>query len=208
MIKIKEFELEEPSLKRKEAALEYIDEFYKYNSQINGSGGLDRYIDNYEGWLEKLEDDYTRIPSEETVPRRTYFLIRKSDDKIIGMINIRLALNKRLRNYGGNIGYSIRPTERRKGYNKINLYLGLKICKKYGIKEVLLDCDKFNLGSSKTMQALGGVKAEEYYNPETDETVEKYIINVEQSIMKNRKLYEEEFYENREERDLWNIIKD
>lgn len=202
MIKIKEFELEEPSLKRKEAALEYIDEFYKYNSQINGSGGLDRYIDNYEGWLEKLEDDYTRIPSEEAVPRRTYFLIRKSDDKIIGMINIRLALNKRLRNYGGNIGYSIRPTERRKGYNKINLYLGLKICKKYGIKEVLLDCDKFNLGSSKTMQALGGVKAEEYYNPETDETVEKYIINVEQSIMKNRKLYEEEFYENREERDL------
>ena len=44
------------------------------------------------------------------------------------MINIRLALNESLKKYGGNIGYCIRPVERGKGYNKINLYLGLKIC--------------------------------------------------------------------------------
>ena len=106
------FELEVPSLKRKQEAIEYINEFTKYNSQINGAGGLNRYLQDYEGWLEKLEQDYTRIPSETKVPTRTYFLIRKSDNKIIGMINIRLALNEKLRKFGGNIGYSIRPTER------------------------------------------------------------------------------------------------
>ena len=46
----------------------------------------------------------------------------ESDNKIVGMISIRLKLNKALWNFGGNIGYSIRPSERRKGYNKINLF--------------------------------------------------------------------------------------
>ena len=32
---------------------------------------------------------------------------------------------KSTKQFDGNIGYGIRPTERRKGYNKINLYLGL-----------------------------------------------------------------------------------
>lgn len=76
----------------------------------------------------KFQEDSSRIANEEKVPARTYFLIRCSDNKIIGMINIRLSLNEKLKKYGGHIGYSIRPTERGKGYNKINLYLGLKDC--------------------------------------------------------------------------------
>ena len=186
-----ELRFEVPSIKRKQEALDYIKEFKEYNSAINGSGGLDRYIDNYEGWLEKLEQDYVRVPSEEKVPARTYFLVRNSDDRIVGMINIRLALNEKLRKYGGNIGYSIRPTERRKGYNKINLYLGLKICQEYGIKEVLLDCDKYNLGSAKTMQALGGFMVREYYDDIDDEIVQAYIIDVDKSINDNRAKYED-----------------
>lgn len=182
--------LEVPSLKRKQEAIEYIQEFRKYNSETNGVGGLDRYVDNYEAWLEKLEEDYTRIPNEEKVPARTYFLVRDSDNKIVGMINIRLALNEKLRNYGGNIGYSIRPTERRKGYNKINLYLALKVCQEYGLKEVLLDCDKDNLGSAKTMQALGGVMIREYYNEQYDEEIQDYIIDVDKSIRDNSDRYE------------------
>ena len=117
-----------PDISRKKDAIEYISEFYRYHSDINGSGGLDRYLDHYEGWLEKLEGDYTQEPNEERVPARTFFLVRETDRRIVGMINIRLALNERLSHYGGHIGYSIRPTERGKGYNKINLYLGLKLC--------------------------------------------------------------------------------
>ena len=112
-----------PSIARKEDAIDYIREFHEYQSDINGTGGLDRFIDNYEGWLEKLEQDYTRIPNEEKVPARTFFLVRDTDRRIVGMINIRLCLNERLSHYGGHMGYSIRPTERGKGYNKINLYL-------------------------------------------------------------------------------------
>ena len=90
------FKYEIPSITRKKDAIEFIQEFYDYNSSINGVGGLDRYIDNYEDWLLKLEEDYKREADEEKVPSRTYFLIRVDDNKIIGMINIRLKLNKKL----------------------------------------------------------------------------------------------------------------
>lgn len=179
---------EVPSIERKQDAVDYINEFYKYNSKINGSGGLDSYLDNYEAWLENLEQDYKRIPNEERVPARTYFLVRESDNKIVGMINIRLTLNERLKKSGGHIGYGISPTERRKGYNKINLYLGLLECQKYGINEAMLTCDKDNLGSSKTMQALGAKLIEEFY--EDDVLEQKYIINVDESIEKYKEVYQ------------------
>ena len=109
------FGYEVPGIDRKEDAVEFINEFYEYNSNINGVGGLNRYLDNYEGWLKKLEEDYTREPSEEKVPARTYFFVRERDKRIIGMINIRLALNEKLKKYGGYIGYCIRATERGSG---------------------------------------------------------------------------------------------
>ncbi|MBP5727083.1 MAG: GNAT family N-acetyltransferase, partial [Clostridia bacterium] len=117
---------ETPGPDRKEDAIDYIREFQEYGSEINGVGGLHRYLEDYEGWLEKLKDDETTTPNEERVPAKTFFLVRESDRRIVGMINIRLALNERLKKFGGHIGYSIRPTERGKGYNNINLYLGLK----------------------------------------------------------------------------------
>lgn len=188
---IEKFYFEEPSIARKEAAIEYTNEFYEYKSDINGSGGLHRFLDNYEGWLLKLEEDYARMPDEEKVPSKTYFLIRSNDDKPVGMINIRLALNERLKRFGGHIGYSIRPTERGRGYNKINLYLGLKICKDHGIETVLMDADKDNPASWKTMEALGGIMVREFFDNENSHCIVRdYEINVNESIRRNSAIYE------------------
>lgn len=188
---MEKFYFEEPNRSRKENALSYIKEFYEYNSEMNGVGGLHKYVNDYEGWLKKLEEDYIRIPSEEGVPARTYFLIRESDNQIIGMINIRLALNEKLRKYGGHIGYSIRPTERGKGFNKINLYLGLKVCQEYGIKTVLMDADKDNPSSWRTMESLGGVNIREFFDDKIAHCIVKdYEINVDESIKSNSAIYE------------------
>lgn len=178
---------EVPSLARKEDAIEYIREHHEHNSNINGSGGLDRYLDDYEGWLQKLED--SKQPSKDRVPALTYFLVRESDNKIIGMANIRLYLNERLREEGGHIGYGIRPSERRKGYNKINLYRALEVCEEQGIEEVVLDCNKENLGSSRTMIALGGIK--QYEKIHDGELIERYAINVSESVEKYKDIYGE-----------------
>ena len=174
---------EVPGIGRKDGAIAYINEFYEYKSDINGVGGLHRFLDNYEGWLEKLEADYVRVPGEEKVPARTYFLVRESDRRIVGMINIRTVLNERLSKYGGHIGYSIRPTERGKGYNKINLYLGLKVCRKYGIERIFMDADLENPASWKTMEAFGGVRIREYYDDVNAHcTVVDYNIDVSRAL--------------------------
>lgn len=179
-----------PTKKYEEKAIEFINEFYEYNSKINGVGGLNRYLDDYDGWLKKLEEDRNRKESDEKVPAETFFLVRESDDKIIGMINIRLALNEKLKKFGGNIGYCIRPTERGKGYNKINLYLGLLCCQEHGIKEVLMDCDKENIASAKTMLALGGKLIKEYYDEENAHyIVQDYTIDVDKAIKENQDTY-------------------
>ena len=177
------FCFEIPGIGRKEDAIDYIREFLEYGSEINGTGGLQRFLEDYEGWLEKLNADYIRVPGEEKVPARTFFLVRENDSRIVGMINIRLALNERLRKYGGNIGYSIRPTERGKGYNNINLYLGLKVCRKYGIERIFMDADLENPASWKTMEAFGGVRIREYYDDVNAHcTVVDYNIDVSRAL--------------------------
>ena len=174
---------EVPGPARKADAIGFINEFVEYGSNINGTAGLQRYLEDYEGWLEKLEEDYYRMPNGEKVPARTYFLVRESDRRIVGMINIRLTLNERLKQYGGHIGYSIRPTERGKGYNKINLYLGLKVCDEYGIGEVFMDADLDNPPSWKTMEALGGVRIRQHYDDVYAHcTVVDYTIDVKKAL--------------------------
>ena len=157
--------------------------------QYDGSNfkGFQRLKDNDNTIQGKIEDVLRKM-TEEKVPAETYFLVRKRDKKIVGMINIRLQLNEKLKAFGGNIGYSIRPTERRKGYNKINLYLALQICQKHKIKEVMLDCDKYNLGSAKTMQALGGKLTKEYYDENVKCLVQQYIIDVDKSVEKYKNI--------------------
>lgn len=186
---MEKFYLEEPSLERENEAIQYISEHNEFNSNINGTGSLDKYFDNYEGWLEKLQNDYNN-PPEGKVPSKTYFLIRENDNKIIGMINIRLKLNERLSISGGHIGYGIRPTERQKGYNKINLYLGLVVCDEHGIENAMLTADVDNPASWKTMEALGGHCKEETIDPFDGEMIKNYEINVKDSLEKNKDVYE------------------
>lgn len=188
--------LEVPSIERKNQALEYIKEFYEYNSQINGVGGLDKKIEkgiSYEEWVnENLKmSDKNYAYSKGLVPGETFFLIRKEDDKLIGMINLRYELNDYLRNFGGHIGYSIRPTERRKGYNKINLYLCLLEAQKHDLEKVLITCADYNEGSRKSIKALDGEFEKINYDESDEENMELYWINVNKTINKYKDVYEQ-----------------
>lgn len=185
---MEKFYFEEPTINRKEDAILYIKEFHEYNSIIHGVSGLDSEYDNYEEWLINLEKRKTG--DDKYVPGVAFFLIRESDDKIIGMTSVRLELNDQLRVCGGHIGYSIRPSERRKGYNKINLYLGLKVCDEYGIDEALLDADLDNEGSWKTMEALGGKRIKEYIDPYDGSESVKYSFNIKEVLNKYKDIYE------------------
>jgi len=64
------------------------------------------------------------------------------------MIQFRHYFNENLEKYGGHIGYSVRPDERRKGYAKKMLSNCLEIYKTYGIEKVLVTCIQGNESSS------------------------------------------------------------
>lgn len=182
---------EVPSMEHKERAIEYIMEFRVYDSPINGAGSLQRYYDNYEGWLEKLDLDRNSPVTKEKVPAETYFLVREEDNKIIGMSNIRLELNEDLKKSGGHIGYAIRPTERRKGYNKINLYYALQVLQNHGVKEAMLDCNIDNYGSENTMKALGGRYDRTVVDFRDGDEIKIYYIDVDKSLKQYRYLVDE-----------------
>ena len=182
------FKLVEPNITLEEKAKDYIEEFIKYNSSFNGTGGLEKYIlkNRYQDWLNFLEE-LKKGPVLNYVQAATYFLM--DEEEIIGMVNIRHDLNEFLLARGGNIGYSIRPTKRRKGYGKLLLYLALKKCQELDIYKVLITCDDENIASFKTIEALGGVLENKI--EDEDELVRRYWIEVNSSIEKNKKIYEE-----------------
>jgi len=196
---MEQFYLEQPSIERKIDALDYLNEHVKFNSDINGSGGMDSILDgkfSYEEWLAESEKQKNKeyAKSVNRVPGETYFLIRYNDNKIVGMINIRHDLNAELLHFGGHIGYGIRPTERRKGYNKINLYLGLFVARKFGLKKVMLDCDENNFGSDKTIKDLGGVLERREIDTSDNTMTNVYWIDVENSIDKYSSIYKPMIY--------------
>ena len=138
--------------------LSYADEIIKYKEEslaespiINGSAGLDR-LSSIEDWLEELN----KRSCEDTVPKglvpsSTYLGVREKDNYIVGMIDIRHYLNEYLTQVGGNIGYSVRKTERNKGYAKQMLKLALGKCRDLKMKKVLITCDEDNIASEKVI---------------------------------------------------------
>lgn len=101
----------------------------------------------------------TDIP-ETFVPHSTFWLVN-SEDKILGVVNIRHKLNDKLNLIGGHIGYGIRPTERRKGYATKILELALKEVKKLDITKALVTCDRNNIASKKTILKNNGILYQE-----------------------------------------------
>ena len=118
---------------------------------MDGTAGL-RDIENFNEWYNILCD----ISNGETlidvfVPSTLYLAVSSDDSHLIEMINIRHHLNSYLLNFGGHIGYSVRKSERQKGYATEMLGLSLKECAKLNLEKILITCIKNNIASAKTM---------------------------------------------------------
>jgi len=154
-------------------------EMLEYGSDFDGCNGLDN-VDTYE---ERL-DFRGREERKGWVPSHTWVTVRRSDGRVVGIINYRPSpLSDFVFQYGGHIGYSIRPSERRKGYAKEQLRLTLEKCRAAGEDRVLLTCDhQGNPGSEKTILANGGVlenEVEDVPGLGKSGTIRRYWITIE-----------------------------
>lgn len=77
---------------------------------------------------------------------------------VIGFVALRHSIDTpALRKTGGHIGYSVRPSRRRRGHAKRALGLALAEARELGIEQALLTCDDDNIGSARTIESCGGV---------------------------------------------------
>ncbi len=152
-----EIYLVRPNIQLKEQALDYREEHFKNGEKvINGSELLDQ-IENYEEWLSSVTlNTAPKTVNENWVVTDTFFVLRKSDNMIIGVIDLRHTLNDYLKDFG-NCGYSVRPSERKKGYATEMLHQLIKVAKKIGMKELQISVEKTNIGSIKVIEKNGGV---------------------------------------------------
>lgn len=176
---MQELVLLRPTAEYAEQIKEYRQEFLDAGDSMDGTGSL-RRIENPEEYIKICLDyeDPRKVPSH-LVPATQFFFIRKNDNRLVGMLQVRHRFNDYLSKFGGHIGYSVRPSERRKGYAKKMLKMALPFCREIGLDKVLITCVDGNIGSEKTILANGGVYEYTVHEPSENEDMKRFWITLE-----------------------------
>lgn len=165
-----------PSKSLKEKVMDYRREHLEFGeASIYGCAGL-IYYTNFEEWLRETKSIVKERLTREGVNATTLLSIRKSDNKLVGSIQLRHSLTYELEQYGGQIGYGIRPSERGKGYASKQLALMLAYARTMNMNKVMIMCEKSNTASARTILHNGGVLEQEYYYSYTGQIIQKYWI--------------------------------
>lgn len=139
-----------PEQKHEMAVMEFRKEFLQSKERVSGGDGLEQ-AENYQDWL-----DHKCVPHYGLVDEAV-FLAFDSDENLVGISDIRLGTNDFIRNFAGQIGYSVRPSQRRKGYASEILRLTLMKAAEYGFSELLITCNDPNIASAKVIEKNGGI---------------------------------------------------
>lgn len=151
-----------PTKEHEAEVIDYKTEHF-HNNEFDLHGGALLEKMSYDDWLLQLKNNSNQSTvNPDWVVSSTFLAIRKNDNKMVGMIDIRHTLNQFLREYGGHIGYGVRPSERNKGFATEILRMGLDYCKQLGLQKVMLACYKDNEASSRTIIQCGGVLEKEF----------------------------------------------
>ena len=156
----------------------YRQEFLDIEGSMDGCGSLRRCA-TAEAWIEKslAGKDPKNVPPDR-VPATQFIYVRETDDRVVGMLQLRHCFNEYLEKYAGHIGYSVRPSERRKGYATAMLHDALPRCRELGITDVLISCLTDNEGSRRTILHNGGIYESTVHEPEMDRDLERYWIHL------------------------------
>lgn len=151
--------LTEPSEKYKEDIWKLRQEIEdsKDKDSFAGCGNLEQ-CGSAEEWIQTVRRGSAKETCPEgKVPANVYLALRESDQRIVGVIDLRHHIDHPvLGTWGGHIGYIVRPSERRKGYATEMLRMVLAKCKQRGMGEVMVTCSKDNAVSEKVILANGG----------------------------------------------------
>ncbi len=155
----------------------YRKEFLDSGGSMDGTSKL-RHFDDPRDWIAYLDSQKDPGIPDGRAPAEQYIYVREEDRKIVGMIDVRYVFNAYIKKYGGNVGYSVAPSERRRGYASQMLHLVLPKFRERGICRILVTCIKGNEGSRKTILKNGGVYESTVTEPDACMDVERYWIDL------------------------------
>ena len=178
-MKLKEVELNDEKV---------VVEMYKEYMSSELIPGIDRFegirdfekIDKYsfEEWIENLEKNKDEKNLPENYSPHTLFLAINDEEELVGAIGLRWKEVPALMTFGGLIGYSIRPSQRGKGYASKMLNLALEKFKDTNIDNVLITCKDFNIASKRVIEKNGGIFENTYKNDDDGYNYLRYWIKI------------------------------
>jgi predicted acetyltransferase len=175
-------ELVSPTKRWESAYLAFIDDFVAAGEpRIPGASAVDLARSDFAAFVQHLRDDERGVDLKPgIVPASAYWLLRHDADgaSVLGVSSLRHALTPALEDAGGHIGYSIRPSERRRSYGTLILAMTLPHARALGLARVLVTCDTDNTGSARIIEKNGGVLASEAYSEPTKTRVSRYWITL------------------------------
>ena len=164
MKNLTDFYLRKLQLSDEKIVEDYLFELIRSGSSIKGFLYEDgkTFLETFNNLKRKENVAFTSY-NQADFPCIQYLLIRKEDEKMVGAVNVRPFLTEELdKGFEGNIGYSISPGERGKGYGHIALALAIEEYKKLNANnDIIMCCYKENLPSKNIIIKAGGVLIEE-----------------------------------------------
>lgn len=167
-----------PSMAYDKEIQAFRQEFLNDGGSMDGCGSLRRF-ERTQDWIDQVESlKRVETTPADLVPMTQFIYVREADRKVAGVIQIRHYFNEYLEKYAGHIGYSVCPSERRKGYATQMLRGVLPVCEELGIRRVLVCCRDDNEGSRRTILNNGGVYESTVYEPKRGVNLERYWIEL------------------------------
>lgn len=138
--------------------------------------GYDGYQD-FDAWLDGMQNRYTGKNLPKGYVRENFYLCYH-ERELIGVFSLKFTLTEYLLNYGGHVGYAVRPSERGKGWATCILCQGLEIAKIFGFDRLLCVCDEDNYASEKVLLKNGGVLENKLLEEGEEIPVKRFWIEV------------------------------
>ncbi|MCU0521689.1 MAG: GNAT family N-acetyltransferase [Anaerolineae bacterium] len=176
------FVLVEPATRYRKAFIAMLDDYRRASEDRYGHlRGLTPL--KFRAYVRQLTDASTGLGLQPGwVPYTTLWLVRPDVPLIFGSVQLRHWLTESLQKEGGHIGYTITPSQRRKGYGTIQLALALDEVRRrhesLGLDRVLVTCDTDNIGSARVIQSNGGVFESEVISDFSGKPVSRYWIDL------------------------------
>lgn len=170
----------EPSMTYAAEISSYREEMLAAESSFDGCLSMKRMPDPKE-YTEYCTEwaNPNRVLKENGARGTVLLCIRKADNKMVGCMQVHHILNEQMRNITGHVGYSVRPSERRKGYATQMLEKARDYLSSFGFSEICVSCLPENEASRRTILANGGEYIETVYLEADNVNLERYVIKLE-----------------------------